>query len=155
PGPAPSGSGAPGGPGHQPPTDNLTFLRGVQLTNRRGVAEFATIYPGWYQGRAIHIHVKVHIGGSIAAGAYTGGHVSHTGQFYFDEGVTEQVAKLAPYNTNTTTRITNAQDFIYANGGSAGLLALAPLRHDHPPVPGGMVGTITVAVNPAATPAPV
>ena len=38
------------------------FLRGMQKTNRLGIATFKTIYPGWYQGRAVHIHVKVHIG---------------------------------------------------------------------------------------------
>ena len=38
------------------------FLRGHQKTNSKGVARFATIYPGWYQGRAPHIHMKVHVG---------------------------------------------------------------------------------------------
>jgi protocatechuate 3,4-dioxygenase beta subunit len=46
------------------------FLRGVQKTNAVGVATFKTIYPGFYQGRAVHIHVKVHVGGTVV----------HTGQ---------------------------------------------------------------------------
>ena len=37
------------------------FLRGLQVTNRDGIAEFTTIYPGWYPGRTVHIHGKVHL----------------------------------------------------------------------------------------------
>lgn len=40
------------------------FLRGIQKTNAKGVASFDTIYPGWYQGRTVHIHVKVYVGGN-------------------------------------------------------------------------------------------
>ena len=36
-----------------------TFLRGIQTTNANGEVVFTTIYPGWYQGRATHIHVEV------------------------------------------------------------------------------------------------
>src|SRR4051794_7914612 len=40
-----------------------TFMRGIQRTGAKGIATFDTVYPGWYQGRAVHIHVKVHLGG--------------------------------------------------------------------------------------------
>src|SRR4051794_12138586 len=36
------------------------YLRGHQKTNANGVARFDTIYPGWYSGRAPHVHLKVH-----------------------------------------------------------------------------------------------
>src|SRR5438093_8538229 len=49
-----------------------TFMRGIQRTNAKGLALFRTVYPGWYQGRTVHIHVKVHLG-----------NVVHTGQLYF------------------------------------------------------------------------
>src|SRR6266566_2083145 len=39
-----------------------TFMRGIQRTNAKGLALFRTVYPGWYQGRTVHIHVKVHVG---------------------------------------------------------------------------------------------
>lgn len=42
-------------------TDDETYLRGAQVTNGEGVVEFRTIYPGWYQGRTVHIHAKVHL----------------------------------------------------------------------------------------------
>src|SRR5216684_5686417 len=35
------------------------FLRGYHYTDANGKATFTTIYPGWYSGRAVHIHVKV------------------------------------------------------------------------------------------------
>ena len=73
----------------QEDTEGQTFLRGVQLTNDRGVALFETIYPGWYTGRATHIHMKVHIGGRKAGSTYSGGHVSHTGQLFFPDAITD------------------------------------------------------------------
>jgi protocatechuate 3,4-dioxygenase beta subunit len=54
-----------------------TFMRGVQRTNAKGLAEFRTVYPGWYQGRTVHIHVKVQLGGSVV----------HTGQLYFSDAL--------------------------------------------------------------------
>jgi hypothetical protein len=148
-GPPPGG----GGGGHQTPTDNLTFLRGVQLSDRHGVAELRTIYPGWYQGRAIHIHVKVHVGGAVSGTTYTGGHVSHTGQLYFAEAMTEKIALLEPYVSNTTVRLTNDQDGIFANGGSSGLLTLKPVHKGN--LQHGLIGTIVIGVDPDATPAAV
>ncbi|MCO6006222.1 intradiol ring-cleavage dioxygenase [Actinoallomurus purpureus] len=147
----PPGSPPPGGGGgHAEPTDKLTFLRGVQLTDRHGVVEFRTLYPGWYMGRAIHIHAKVHIGGKVVGRKYTGGHVAHTGQFFFDEKVTERIAKLQPYVINTTHRTTLDEDGIYRNGGSAGLLTLRPLRKG--PTTHGLLATVVVGVHPDATP---
>src|SRR5213080_3206228 len=40
---------------------NRTFMRGIQRTNAAGLALFRSVYPGWYQGRTVHIHVKVHL----------------------------------------------------------------------------------------------
>src|SRR3954462_11695708 len=39
-----------------------TFLRGRQTADGAGMVEFRTIYPGWYPGRTVHIHVMVHVG---------------------------------------------------------------------------------------------
>lgn len=35
------------------------FLRGRQTTNSNGVASFISIYPGWYPGRAPHLHLEI------------------------------------------------------------------------------------------------
>src|SRR5207253_7817930 len=52
-----------------------TFMRGIQRTNVLGIATFRTVYPGWYQGRTVHIHVKVHVRGNVV----------HTGPLYFPD----------------------------------------------------------------------
>ena len=70
-----------GGPGGSGPTDDDTFLRGVQVTNAKGIVEFLTVYPGWYGGRSVHIHAKVHVDSATAL----------TTQMYFDEDVTDAV----------------------------------------------------------------
>src|SRR6185369_17669284 len=70
------------------------FLRGYQPTDRHGNANFLTVYPGWYQGRAVHIHVKVRI--------FNGESETYefTSQFFFDESVTDEIFKTSPYNTH-------------------------------------------------------
>ena len=59
-------------------------------------------------GRATHIHIKVHIGASLTSIGRVihvqGGHVSHTGQLYFDDRLTDAVANVHPYSTHTIQR---------------------------------------------------
>src|SRR6185436_19718372 len=100
-GPPPGGRGR-GGPPRARVVDETRFLRGVQLTDKQGIAEFQTLYPGWYAGRTIHIHLKVRVGGSAAGQLYSGGHVSHTGQVFLPEDLTEQIAKLNPYSSHSS-----------------------------------------------------
>ena len=93
------------------------FLRGGQRTDAHGIAWFATIYPGWYPGRAVHIHVKVHVGGAVV----------HTGQLFFPAAVTDAVYVRAPYEAHGRhPDTTNAADAIYRNGGNRGMLAVKP-----------------------------
>jgi protocatechuate 3,4-dioxygenase beta subunit len=87
--------------------DNRTFMRGIQRTNAKGLALFRTVYPGWYQGRTVHIHVKVHLGGNVL----------HTGQLYFPDTVTDAVYRNAPYASRPNRDVRNADDSIYRNGG--------------------------------------
>jgi protocatechuate 3,4-dioxygenase beta subunit len=93
-------------------TSSRTFMRGIQRTDASGLATFLTVYPGWYQGRTVHIHVKVHAGGRVV----------HTGQLFFPDSLTDVVYERTPYSSrpNRTTR--NAQDSIYVNGGKLGML---------------------------------
>ncbi len=65
---------------------NRTFMRGIQKTDARGIASFRTVYPGWYQGRSVHIHVKVHVRGNVV----------HTGQLFFADTLTDRVYRNAP-----------------------------------------------------------
>jgi protocatechuate 3,4-dioxygenase beta subunit len=134
-------------------TVGQTWLRGVQFTDAAGVAEFVTIYPGHYSGRTTHIHLKAHIGGKAAGGTFSGGHVSHTGQLLFSDAITSEVYRLAPYTSDNEARVANSADHVYAQeGGSKSMVKLKRLGSG---VSDGLAGTITLVVNPAATPAPV
>ncbi|MDF2268773.1 intradiol ring-cleavage dioxygenase [Streptomyces coacervatus] len=138
-------SGYVGSNGHNE-SDDGTFLRGGVLTNSSGVANITTIYPGWYRGRCIHIHVKVHTGVTLTSdGSFTGGTELHTGQLFFAETVTTKVAAISPYSTNTVTRTTLSQDSIYDGGGAAsGLLTLTALGSS---TSSGYTGTLTLGVD--------
>ncbi|MEU9432180.1 intradiol ring-cleavage dioxygenase [Streptomyces sp. NPDC048252] len=138
-------SGFVGNNGHNEP-DSGTFLRGGVLTNSSGVASITTVYPGWYRGRCIHIHIKVHTNVTLTSdGSFTGGQELHTGQLFFNETITTAVAKISPYSTNTVTRTTLAQDSIYDEGGAAsGLLTLTALGSS---TSAGYAGTLTLGVE--------
>ncbi len=107
-----------------------TFLRGIQKTNASGLAVFTTIYPGWYQGRTVHIHVKVHVGGRVV----------HTGQLFFNDALTDAVYRAAPYKARPNRDVRNPQDSIFVNGGKRGLLAVTKNG-------AGYVGTIAMGVH--------
>ncbi len=108
-----------------------TLMRGIQRTDSNGVATFRTVYPGWYQGRTVHIHVKVHVRG----------HVVHTGQLFFSDALTDRVYRNVPYNKrpNRTTR--NANDSSFVNGGSRSMLAVSRRAA------GGYLAKITMGVH--------
>jgi protocatechuate 3,4-dioxygenase beta subunit len=153
------GRGGPGGPGGrgggrgEGPIDETRFLRGIQITNRQGIAEFATVYPGWYAGRTIHIHLKVHLGGSAGAERYAGGHVSHTGQLFLPEDITEQIATMDPYVKHSNVhRTLHSEDNIFRQqGGAQSMLGLERLQKGSNS--GGFVADVVLAVDPEATPA--
>ncbi len=128
-------------------------MRGVQLTNAEGVAEFETIYPGWYAGRALHIHLKVIVDGRVSGDTYEGGHVSHTGQLFFPESLTEQVATLEPYSDHGDVPIVpQSEDGIFEqSGGDSAIVELTPLGGS---VEDGFTAEITLGVDPNATPDP-
>src|SRR6266480_3370770 len=131
-------------------TSGQTYLRGVQLTNKKGFATSETIYPGHYTGRATHIHLKIHIGGKARGGTLRGGHVSHTGQLFFAESANSSVYALAPYSSDTAPRTLNSVDSIYSQAGAS--RAEVNLKGS---AGSGFVGTIVLGVRPKATAAAV
>ncbi|WNE97762.1 intradiol ring-cleavage dioxygenase [Streptomyces luomodiensis] len=142
-------TGAPPGGGHQEPTDDERYLRGTQLTDRHGVVEFTTIFPGWYRGRCVHIHTKVHVGGTMTDAGYEGGHTCHTGQLFFAEEAVLASAEVAPYNTSTTERTTLDEDGIYPGNGAQG--GLLNLKYRKGKIEKGVLGSLTLGVDPDAT----
>lgn len=131
-------------------SEGETYLRGIQLTDGNGRAEFATIYPGQYPGRTTHIHVKVHLGGRRSDGTYSGGHVSHTGQLFTTDQRDADVFALAPYNRNPAELTPRDADGIYlTEGGSSSVLTLRPDGASL--AGGGLTAIATLGVDPSAT----
>ena len=99
-------------------TAGTQFLRGYQLTDAHGVAQFLTIYPGWYFGRAVHVHFKIR--SSDARDEVR----DFTSQLYFDERLTERVYAGEPYAQRPPRWLRNEDDALYREGGRE--LTLAP-----------------------------
>ncbi len=110
---------------------NRTFMRGIQKTDAAGVATFQTVYPGWYQGRTVHIHVKVHVSGNVV----------HTGQLYFPDSMTDSVYLRAPYSARGSRDVRNASDSIYRSGGKRSTVSVKKNSA------GVYVATITMGVH--------
>ena len=83
-----------------------TFLRGLQRTDANGVATFTTIYPGWYTGRAPHIHLEVFVNGSLVK----------TTQMAFPEDVSRAVYSQGVYASRGTNFTRNTTDNVFADG---------------------------------------
>ena len=79
------------------------FLRGTQVTDADGVAQFITVYPGWYRGRTTHIHFKVHLNSTTLL----------TSQLFFDEKVNALVYQKAPYTNHSGRDKFNNNDSIF------------------------------------------
>lgn len=99
-------------------TSGKKYLRGYQITDANGVANFTTVYPGWYSGRAVHVHFKLRL---FAGAAKT---YEFTSQFFFDEALTSTVHALSPYASRSTRNTMNSADGIYNSLSSAQRSAL-------------------------------
>ncbi|WP_116951198.1 intradiol ring-cleavage dioxygenase [Jiangella endophytica] len=89
------------------PTDDGTYLRGAQVADADGIVRFTSIYPGWYRGRTVHIHVRVHVDQQTVL----------TTQLFFDDELSDQVYAAAPYSDHTGRDTGNDADSIYADTG--------------------------------------
>ena len=126
-------------------TEGKAYLRGYQTTDNNGTAKFDTIYPGWYQGRAIHIHVMVR--------AFDGGsnETFHwTSQMYLNNSINEKVHTQIPYSKHGLPPMTNEQDGIYTGPSTdklvqsnAGQHLMLNLTKDKQ----GYAGTFNIIVN--------
>lgn len=113
-------------------TKGKKFLRGYQTTDTNGVAKFTTIYPGWYRGRAVHIHFKIR---TSVGKAY-----EFTSQLFFDDAFTDQVYTNEPYASKGQRTLLNNGDSIYRNGGSQLLLNVTPTAN-------GYASTFDIGLN--------
>ena len=98
------------------------FLRGYQWTDQDGLARFMTIYPGWYRGRAVHLHLK------IRTEMERGRIYEFTTQLYFEDRLTDQVHAQPPYDAHGTRVMRNSGDRIFRRSGSQLMLASTPVN---------------------------
>lgn len=107
------------------------FCRGGLRTSSTGNVRFKTIYPGWYQGRTTHIHVKVHVAGEEV----------HTGQLYFADATSASVYRSrAPYKARGQKDTPNSQDMVFGDGGRRSMLRLTRSG-------GGYIGRLALGVR--------
>lgn len=109
--------------------EGTTFLRGYQVADANGIVEFHTIYPGWYTGRTVHIHTRVHVDDQLKL----------TTQWYFPDAQNLAVFASAPYLGPPDT--TNEQDTIAGDPAKDGTLLTITPEHD------GLVGRIRISIG--------
>lgn len=102
-------------------TSGQNFLRGYQLTDKNGIAKFTTIYPGWYPGRAVHIHFKIRTDKQ-----------EFTSQLFFDESLTDKVHSLKEYQkSDGRSRQRNERDGIFQQSNNQLNLSLTETEKGH------------------------
>jgi protocatechuate 3,4-dioxygenase beta subunit len=106
------------------------FLRGYQLTDRKGLATFTTIYPGWYPNRTVHIHFKIR----------TENQKEFTSQIYFEDDLTDLIHAQPAYANHGPRKVRNNRDLIFLFRGSGLML---PLREEKK----GYAGTFDIALE--------
>ena len=119
-------------------TSGQKFLRGYQLTDAGGAARFTTIYPGWYPGRAVHIHFKIRARGA------TGESYEFTSQLFFDDALSDRVFAAQPFSAKGERDRRNERDGIFREAGSSLLVAATPVGD-------GYQATFAIALDLSAT----
>jgi protocatechuate 3,4-dioxygenase beta subunit len=110
-----------------------TFFRGIQITDLNGQVQFTTIYPGWYPGRAVHIHFQVFLNSVLTA----------TSQLCFPDALNTQVNNLPPYSAHGQNPTTNSNDGVFSdmNNTQYQIAATAPNAS------GGYDASLTIGLN--------
>ena len=110
------------------------FLRGYQVTDENGTVQFTTIFPGWYRGRAVHIHFKVRTALDTRSAR------EMVSQLYFDDALIDQIHALPPYAAMGQRTTRNSQDGLFRNGGDQ---LIVPVVQDGE----GYAGTFNLGVQ--------
>jgi hypothetical protein len=115
---------------------NHTYFRGTQTTDASGRVDFDTCFPGWYPGRAIHIHVRVTVG----ATEYL------VSQLFFDQALTQQIFATHPdYAPEGQPNTTNSSDGVIGGGPLAPYVLDTSRMSD-----GAMLASKVIALRSAA-----
>jgi protocatechuate 3,4-dioxygenase beta subunit len=118
----------------QASTVGQRFLRGYQLTDKKGIATFTTIYPGWYPNRTVHIHFKIRTEPRASTGR------EFTSQIYFEDDLTDLIHAQPAYADHGSRKVRNNRDLLFLFRGSRLLL---PLREEKR----GYAGTFDIALD--------
>jgi protocatechuate 3,4-dioxygenase beta subunit len=118
--------------------EGTTFYRGYQTTNADGIVEFLTSYPGWYRGRAVHIHSNVHIDDTTVL----------TTQYLFDDALNDEILTQGVYAAYGAPDTTNEQDGV--TNGAASSSGMIMTASDDAEI-AGTRALIVVGVDPGAT----
>ncbi|OJJ31959.1 hypothetical protein ASPWEDRAFT_139331 [Aspergillus wentii DTO 134E9] len=134
-------------------TDDETFLRGISKTNEAGIAEFLTIFPGYYDSRTTHIHVTVQSHVNNTDTSYSDAAIQHVGQLFFTEELINSVYQLSPYASHLSTlnRTLNSEDSVYSVANADGNSAIISTQLLGETLAEGLIGYITIGVNKSAS----
>lgn len=139
-----------GPPPENHPTDKLTFLRGVQMTDGSGVVNFRTIVPGFYMGRTNHIHFQARSGVDGLGSKLPAGHIAHTGQIFLPETLVAELMTKPPYSEHKIHRTTPREDAVFTDQhGESSIARVNPLQAGR-----GYSAELIAALDPTSTPKP-
>lgn len=123
-------------------TDSSTFLRGAQKTNKDGLVRFCTIFPGFYAGRAIHIHVsarKANVDKRKNEKFY------FVSQLYFNESISSEVTKNELYSPREIKRLKNNEDSIFSGvSNGAAVIFSSKIGNE---LEDGVFGSVTLSID--------
>ena len=85
---------------------SVHFLRGRQTTDSNGQVTFTSIFPGWYSGRATHIHVHIYTASGTSL---------KVTQIAFPEGTGTALAAVNGYGKGMTGYTYNKNDGIFSD----------------------------------------
>ncbi|MCA9567108.1 MAG: protocatechuate 3,4-dioxygenase [Myxococcales bacterium] len=89
------------------------WFRGTQTTDADGRVDFDSCMPGWYSGRAVHVHFQVRVGGEASV----------TSQFGFDETLIQDVYANHPaYVSRGQPDTPTSSDNIFSGNADGSLL---------------------------------
>jgi protocatechuate 3,4-dioxygenase beta subunit len=113
---------------------SATYLRGIQTSDAKGQVTFKTIYPGWYNGRAPHIHIEV----------YNGTTSKKTTQLGFPESISQAVYGDAALYRHGQSLTSNDNDLVFGTAAGGHNYQIAGVNGDKS---NGYLATLVVAIK--------
>lgn len=124
-------------------TDDKTFLRGSQQSDSQGILRFTSVYPGFYAGRATHIHLAIR---KPSKNQNDTSHFAYVGQLYFPEEYNRNVYQLDSYTHRKIKPLSAADDEIYKKyHGERSVLNISTIGGDG--ILNGLLAEIEIAID--------